>query len=187
MKKAVESTKISNPIMKSKKQAKSRPKDLTESPWLEDYLDCFTFKMKPITQGFIDRISQELIQWAQNDPDAIKLSQFYTKKRIPRHSFYGWVKYPIFKDAKELTLEIIGARRELNTLKREYDASTNNQMMHIYDPEWKEHREYQDLKEKELIKLRAQLTKEAQNPSGVIYNIYKDGLKVESKKESDGR
>ncbi len=130
--------KITKPIMKENKQAKKRDNESKSSPWLEDYMDCFTLKMKPITEAFIHRISLELMAWAEKDEDAIKLEQFYTPKRIPRSTFDRWAdKYEVLGRAKEIAFSYISSRRELNALNRKYDASTNNNMMPKYDKDWK--------------------------------------------------
>ena len=54
-----------------------------ESPWLEDYLDCFVFNYKPVTQMFIERISKELVTWARTNEKAYKVRPFFSEKGIP--------------------------------------------------------------------------------------------------------
>lgn len=135
--------KKTKPNTKSIERSIKHDRESTVSPWMEDYLDCFTFRMKPVSQMFLERIAKELIEWAEKDEDAIKFSQFYAPKRIPRDTFFSWLKkYPVMQQARGIAEAFIANRRELNTLKKKYDPSTNNFMMHYYDPEWKEASKY---------------------------------------------
>ena len=137
--------KITKLSTKTKKPAIKRDVESKSSPWLEDYMDCFTLQMKPITEAFIHRLSVELMEWAQKDEDAIKLEQFYGPKRIPRSSFDRWAnKYEVLGRAKEIAFSYISSRREINTLNRKYDAATNNNMMPKYDKDWKEMAEWRN-------------------------------------------
>ena len=86
------------PITKSKKATKKQERDKeTKKIWLEDYLDCFTFKLQPVTEKFLDRLGQELVHWAYNNEDALTLSQFYNSKGIPHDTFAKWYKHPRFR------------------------------------------------------------------------------------------
>lgn len=111
---------------------------LEVSPWLEDYLDCFQLKYKPVTEAFITRISQEMITWAKTDEKAYKISQFFTPKHIGYDTYMGWVKrHEEFAHAYNLAKIIIGDRRESGALERKFDATTVAQMMPFYDNDWK--------------------------------------------------
>lgn len=162
---------MSNPNIKKTVNAikpDSKPKrdpEIEKSPWLEDYLDCFTFKMKPVTQKFIERISAELIEWAEHSNEAVKLSQFFDAKRIPRDTWNNWVRYDTFKVAKQLALSILGNKREYAALIRKYEAGTVNFMMPNYDPDWKE-----------MLQFRAKLKAESENnnqPLIITKTVYK--------------
>jgi len=133
-----------------------RDKDSPKSPWLEDYLDCFTFKMSPVTQKFLDRVSNELITWAKTDPDAFKISQFYLDKGFQMKTYYDWVKkYPIMKTAHSQALELIGNRREIGAMQKKLDTNIVSHMMPHYDPQWKE-----------MVQWRNKLKAEADEKSG---------------------
>lgn len=118
---------------------KDKPTRKVVSPWREDYMDLFTFRLTPITDGFIDRFSKELIDWAENDEKAIKISQFFSKKRIPSKTYYEWTnKYEPIRQAHELAKILIGNRREQGALERKYEASIVKQMMPYYDRDWRD-------------------------------------------------
>jgi hypothetical protein len=147
-------------------QELSQKRDMDCSPWLEDYLDCFTFKYKPVTEAFIDRISNELLNWAQNDNDALKLTEFFNKKRIPKSTWEAWNRYPIFKAARALAVEALGNRREKGAITRKYDATTINVMMPLYDSDWKENVEWR-------AKLKSE-SETAQVPQTVIFKSFEE-------------
>lgn len=149
-----------NPSNKKIKSEKKRPSDTTRV-WLEEYLDCFTFKMQPVTEMFLKRIAKELLEWAQNDKKALRLSQFYNSKKIPRKTFEGWYKYDYFKEAKDMALLFIADRREIGTLEKRYEAGTNNFMMPEYDPSWKS-----------MVQWRQELRNQAQGKNTGSVNVY---------------
>ena len=118
------------------KQSPNKLKD-QPSPWLDEYQDCFSLKMKPITQTFIERFSTDLVKWAMNNNEALIISQFYLSKGISPQTFYRWVnKYDIIKEANEIAKQCIGNRREIGALKRKYSESMVMQRQSAYDPEW---------------------------------------------------
>jgi|GEM_PF-1525129 len=144
-------TKINNPSIKenkiTKKQnvplKKRKREEFEVSPWLEDYLDCFQGKYKPVTQAFLERIGQEMVIWAKTEERAYKIAPFFDNKHIGFQTYTSWAKkYPNFGAAYNLAKSIIGTRREYGSLERKLDSGTVLYNMHAYDPEWKEAREY---------------------------------------------
>lgn len=120
--------------------AKKIPKneDLKLSVWLEDYMDLFSFKLKPVTQGFIDRLAHELNEWSKQE-DSLVLRDFYDSKDIPRDAFYRWIdKYPELQEAFKVAKGRISSRREKGGMTRKFDPSFIINSMPMYDSEWKE-------------------------------------------------
>lgn len=117
---------------------------IAQSPWLEDYMDLMSFKLRPMTEAGIERLAKELMLWAShdkaNDKDhkhLIRISQFVREKKIPARTFERWrAKYPILKEAYEYALTALADKRESGAATREYDSSVLKQMW-FYDADWK--------------------------------------------------
>lgn len=125
-------------LMKLKnKTLPSNQLDHSVSPWLGEYQDCFTFKIKPITQSFIERFASDLVKWAYNDNEALIISQFYLSKGISPQTYYRWInQHSILKEAHETALLCIGNRREIGALKRKFSETMIARRQHAYDSEW---------------------------------------------------
>lgn len=130
--------KSTNPNTKKSPHTTNAQTDCKVSPWLEDYLDLQSFRLKPITQASIERLSNELIQWSLKE-DSLVFRDFYDDKYIPEDTWYRWLnKYPELKAAHTLAKGRIGSRREKGALMRKYDGSLIVNSMPMYDNEWKE-------------------------------------------------
>jgi len=119
--------------------------------FFDDYTDLFTFKKVPISEAYIDRLATELLDWALNNDDALKMSQFYLGKGISYHSFSRWLKRSKnLEEAHNSALKLLGNRREIGAIKKKYDTSMIATMMPKYDEDWKEVIEWRSkLKEQE--------------------------------------
>lgn len=107
------------------------------SPWLEEYQDCFTFQTKPVTQMFLERLSHDLIEWAKTNKRALRLSQFYIHKGIPKNTFFRWCdKYPILRGAKETAMSLMADRREIGAIVKKYEKTVILLNIHQYDSDW---------------------------------------------------
>lgn len=124
---------------------------LQEFKWAGQYKDFFHQKMVPISEAFIDRLSQDLATWAINDDEAYKITQFILKKGIPPDTFYDWInQFPVLNAANKIAVEAIGNRREMGGLKKQLDSSIVQFTMPSYDKNWKELRAWSaKLKEQE--------------------------------------
>lgn len=157
----------------------ARDRENLSSPWLEEYRDCFTFKMKPITEAFIDRFSKDIISWA-NDPKSLRISQFFNGKGIPGRTYWGWTeKYEKIKDAHEYALSVIADRREIGALERKYDSGYIANTMVMYDFKWREMVEWRS-------NLKAQESKSSSNPITVILPPIENSDLVPIRKDQDG-
>lgn len=117
-------------------------KEPQTSRWLEDYMHLLDFKIKPVTERFIERIAQELIEWSAQD-SSIVFRDFYDDRYIPESTFSRWAnKYEVLKDAVVLAKGRIGSRREKGALGRKYDASLVVNSMSMYDQGWKSNIEW---------------------------------------------
>ena len=103
------------------------------------YRDIFTGLEAPMSIKGISRLATEVVEWAQKDPEALKLSQFYYSKGICRKVWYEWCgKFPELEQASNEAKYIIGDRRETGALKNKLNTGMVHYSMSFYDPEWKE-------------------------------------------------
>lgn len=105
----------------------------------EEYQDMLTFKMKPVSDSYIEDMALRLIEWALNNNEAFKLSQFYIAEGIHHSDFHRWLaKNQKLQRAHDIALTAIGNRREIGALKRKLDAGMVSYTMAHYDTSWKE-------------------------------------------------
>lgn len=153
--------KKTNPSTKEKKPTIfPRDSDTGKSPWLEDYLDLQGFKLKPVTEATIDRISQELLEWSKRE-DSIVFRDFYDDKGIPEDAYYRWVRtHQQLKAAHAIAKGRVGSRREKGALIRKYDPSFITNSMPMYDQEWKD-----------LLSWKASLKEQSSSNAPVTINL----------------
>ena len=103
-----------------------------------DYQCIYTGLMKPMSENGINRLADEVVDWARNDVDAYKLSQFYLHKGISSKTWENWCKkFDRLNEANEAAKQLIGNRREIGALKHQLNYGPVNFTMPFYDPEWK--------------------------------------------------
>ena len=127
-------------MSKSIKHTKNN-KNITKTPakYYDQYRDLFTFRMKPIPESFIERISQELVEWARTNPDALVLSDFFYDHGIGFRVATEWTKnHPILKEAYEDAKRLIGNRREKGAIKKIYEPGMIRTVMNLYHKEWED-------------------------------------------------
>ncbi len=108
-----------------------------------DYLDTFTFKMKPMSIEGIERIASDIVNWARNNDDALKIAQFWNDRGINHQDFYRWMKWsPALKSAHETTMSILGTRREIGAIQKKFDSGMISFTMPFYDEDWKKNVEW---------------------------------------------
>lgn len=114
----------------------------------DQYLCMNSFKMKPINEKWIQWLAQELIKWAVQDDNALKLTQFYTLHGICSADIRRWMERSDYlKRAHAFAKLVIGDRREVGAINRKYETTMIKMMMPAYDPEWAQ-------REQEQSKLR---------------------------------
>lgn len=108
----------------------------TRSPWIEDYQDFFTLRQKPVSEAFLERLAQELINYSKTTQDILRHEWFFTEKGIPPKTARAWAqKYPAFGLAYNTAKYIIGMRRENGSLRKHFDAATYFKSAQRYDEE----------------------------------------------------
>jgi len=168
--------------MKAKVQKQlSNQSELQVSPWLGEYQDCFTFKIKPVTQAFIERFAADLVKWAYTNNEALIISQFYLGKGISPQTYYRWInQHNTLKEAHETAMLCIGNRREIGALKRQFSEAMVTQRQHAYDTAWEADRvrDKQDKIDVAVAIKQAEKEPEKKNLT-VVMSCLKDHSKTE--------
>lgn len=121
-------------------------KQMKEPEWF-DYTCTYSFIQKPANEAFIQRLAEDMLEWARTT-EALKVSEFYSMKGISKRDWGRWVvKWHFLAEAVEATKIILGNRREIGGLKRQYDSGMVRASMRFYDEDWKTIDEEQDNKE----------------------------------------
>ncbi len=120
------------------------------------YRDARTGLMKPITKAAIDRMAQELRDWVDKEPRAIRVTQFINKLGMPRSSFYKLAaEDDNLAHAMEYALSCIADRRELGAIFNDMGMNSSSAFRYLqrFDPEIRKEMEWEaKLKEKEQDK-----------------------------------
>ena len=169
MKKLVKKSNTTMQTREVKKTAEpKRELDRKTSPWLEEYKDFFTNRMHPVTEAFLERISCELLEWAHNNPDAIRVEQFFLKKNIPLRTVGRWVDtYPNLKEAYDSADLVIAFRREEGAMRKGWNAQIVSKTMGMFDPRYKAFLEWES-------RLKSQ--ENASIPTQVVFNQIADKI-----------
>lgn len=110
----------------------------------DSYFDMFEYKNKPVSDRFKEHLSRKLLDWAVNDDNAYKLSQFWIKEGIPPSDAERWRQNnEHIRRSYEIALLAIGNRRELGGLKKDLDSGMVKHTMPQYDKGWKDLAEWQ--------------------------------------------
>lgn len=128
---------------KTSKRSTKRTKVTDITPYSQEYLCMFSWRMKPVSEAFLDHLAQELLNWSIGNDDALKMSQFYTLKGIDKDDMARWcVKNENVNKAFNRAKAVIGDRREIGALKSKYNTAMVQYMMPHYDGDWKDMAEW---------------------------------------------
>lgn len=104
-----------------------------------DYACIYTGSLKPMNEVGIERLANEITEWARDDDQALKLSQFYLKKGIGGVTWRSWCKrFPQLQEAHDVAKELIGDRREIGALTYKYHYGVVAYTMPFYDKQWED-------------------------------------------------
>jgi hypothetical protein len=105
--------------------------------------DFGSWRDQPISQGYLEERALEIIEWAEKDENALKLTQFYIKHRWYEADVSEWRKRcDNFDKALLYAKMVIGTRRELGGLRGDLSEGMVTRAMPIYDKEHKELEEW---------------------------------------------
>jgi hypothetical protein len=103
-----------------------------------------TFRQRPISLEFIERLAEASVESALTKKNDLKVMAFFHKHGFDSNSIKRWcARSDKFKDLYQMRLRIISDKREIGGLLRhsdeEYlalDGSMVAKNQRIYDPEW---------------------------------------------------
>ena len=107
--------------------------------YLEEYRSLLDWRMHPLTERFLEKLSSDIVQWAHTNKDAIRIEDFLSLKGIPVMTYYRWVKkYPILAEAHEEASQRIACNRERLGLEGKLNPGFIERTMPIYCQQYRE-------------------------------------------------
>lgn len=98
-----------------------------------------------VTDKRLDQYAEEIYTWALNDPDALKVTQFYLERGINPGTWERWMNmHEGLSNAYNTAIRLIGNRREAGAIKRKFAEGIVTTSMHRYDPEWQKSEEWRN-------------------------------------------
>lgn len=99
------------------------------------------FRKVPV--GELEKLASTLIEWVDENDDALSLEQFCVIQKISKKSVDDWRKRCVFLDEGiEYAKMVIGVRREIGMLFRKLEPRYTAWCLHYYLPRWDKANEY---------------------------------------------
>ena len=113
--------------------------DKKQPIWKGQYKDFLSGELRPLTDSFLKRIGSELIEWAKNNSDALRICAFFDDRGIAQSTCHVWIDtYPDFKECFLVAKRYIGRRRDTGGLTRKYDSGMVRSSLHLFLEEEKQ-------------------------------------------------
>ncbi len=136
-------TKINNPISNSSKTSKIKKKRASRESQFATNEYFYSWRDMPLSPAFIERMTEELYDWPENNPEAKSITKFYKDKNISPDTWYRLLaKYPKLKEAKEIALHTIGERLWGNAVDKKADWKAVHWRLYKHGREFEEDYEY---------------------------------------------
>ena len=163
----------------SKKKASKK----NDYRYFDEYKDFFTKRWTPVSERFLERLCDDLIDWASDDSKkALTAEKFWQIKGIPFCRAKEWRdRFPPLKEAYENAKKMIGIRREEGSLLKKFDNSTFFRTALNYSQDFKETSEWDS-----NLKQKADEKTQAATIQWVLEKFPNSNLVPEKKKEEDG-
>lgn len=105
----------------------------------DEYIDLTNLKTKPASREWLEGLALRLMDWAINNDDALKITQFSLNEKIYHNDLVRWKeKHDFIAKAYSVAMLAIGNRRENGGIKKKYDSGMVSYTMAHYDKDWKE-------------------------------------------------
>jgi len=119
--------------------------------WIEDCFDLNSFKMKPISMGYLKKLAEDLLKWVDSDRDALLIKEYINAKKINMADYYRWKeRCPELQRSHDYVLAVLGERREKGLISRKLEPTSVTFMMPHYCKEWKNQVEWRNNLRKEV-------------------------------------
>jgi len=117
---------------------------------LDYYCQIGNEKKWPLPQSFIQKICEELLEWAFKNPEAFHIRAFFRDRRIGKNTVAAWrAKWPEFADAYLEAKDAVGERRESCAAgigHKKFDVTVWSRTQHKYDSDshdlWRDDQAY---------------------------------------------
>lgn len=156
----------------STREKKQAPNVVRKYTIIDEYLCLFSFKKKPISEGFIHKLCEEFCKWANRDgkdgsDESLRLDDFADEMGVNKRDIERWrLKFPNLQEAYEYAKRRIASRREIGAMKRRYESSTVLKTQGYYCDVYRTEEER-----------RAKLQKDEERPAS-SFHVYLDGQRV---------
>ena len=157
--------------VKERRTDSEPPKHKTPYKMIEEYYSFLTFKREPLSDGGLDRMCDELIEWARSEDHCGRITEFRLKKGIGEEKWVEWLaKYPRLAASEKEARQILGIHRYKKAINRETSEGIFKFLQYRYDNEWKEADEHHQEQKRKLLE------KTPLEPTTVIVKMfdYKD-------------
>lgn len=129
-------------MIKRVKTTKHSSIDSKSAKVVDFYPDLFFMKQMPVSEAFIDRLAQEMIEFAEKK-DTIRPSQFWLSKRMNSTYITRWKeKWPQLQMAYDFLVASCAMRRDVGAATRKLDGSYIKDTQVLYDKEWRDQIEW---------------------------------------------
>jgi hypothetical protein len=144
-----------------KKIVKSTSERREAAKLINRYPDLFFLREQPMPEIIIERVIEEIVDFADRET-TLRPSQFWNEKKIDPAYYDQWKdKYPNVIRAVAYLKSMCAQRRDIGAVTKELDGNYIKDQQALYDPEYKA-----------LIEWRMNLTKkEDEKPTTVIVEL----------------
>jgi hypothetical protein len=114
--------------------------------WFEEYRCMNTGDLKLAGSLLVERLGKDLLKWAKENDDALRICEFFADKGINQATYQNWLKKDEgFRQDYYHAMRYIGRRREKYGMqkKHNYDARFMQMTMHHFMDEFKHDIEWQ--------------------------------------------
>lgn len=104
----------------------------------DEYFNLLLFQKVPVTDIYISRVAQDLIEWVRKDT-SIVFNGFLNEMGIGCDAYYAWKeRSEDLSHAHAFAMRVLAERREAGAIRKKFDSGLVSYTMPHYDKKWKE-------------------------------------------------